>query len=615
MTEETIVPPPPVRRRIGPYELIREAGRGGMSTVYEAVDSRDGRLVAVKALSLMPHLSDEEQHKHLTRLQREADAVARLNHSNLVNVLDMGTFGDTPETRVHYLVMEYVNGEPLSERLSRTGPLPAPEAISIAAQIADALSAVHAAGVVHRDIKPGNIMLLPDGTAKLMDFGVARLTDDIDVTRPGTIIGSPAYMSPEQAKGEPTTSASDLWSFAAVLYAMLAGRSPFAAENIPATLYQVTHGIAGPIPNVPGAIMRVFARAFDRSPARRFPSAQSLSTAYEDALLGREAVSEDTSLPLPAPAVMPIAVRPGTKSQERLSLWVPLIIVAALTLSLFGASLVQQRRQAEAEQRNVVPPVPVVSQEAARPAQERPTSTPQPRATTAPSQQRTAATTKVAPTPRAMPTLPPAAVIVERKPSVAPPGPPAAVTTRRPQAKPTPTAVPIATVPTPAAREGTATSSLEPDLATPTPTPAMPTPEPPPLVALPAEKKEEEKEPDTPPIDSQEAISFLGTWRGTYAGHPALLVIRRENAESDTFNGTMTLRTTNGVVVLSVRGRLQDEKDTPEILLEERRLLKSPEPRTWKLSNQTGRLHGPDSMSGSGKDKTGQSYTWAFRRR
>ena len=636
MTDDTIEKP--VERRIGPYQLIREAGRGGMSTVYEAVDSRDGRIVAVKALVPTPHLSDEEQHKHLTRLQREADALARLNHPNLVNVLDMGTVGDTPETRVHYLVLEYVNGETLSDRISRTGPLPLHETTAIVAQIAGALDAAHAAGIVHRDVKPGNIILQPDGDAKLMDFGVARLQDDAEVTRPGTIIGSPAYMSPEQAKGEAVTAASDQWSLAAVLYAMLSGRSPFAAENIPATLYQVTHGIAGPIPDVSPAVMRVFARAFDRNPGRRFPSGVALVAAFGDALEGRNPA---VHAPVERATVMPIAGtapadrKPTGKGPSAL-LWLPLGAVVLLVGSLFSATLKEQNRQAAS-------PVAVASVSVATaptgtpgtaPALKPPPLGPR-RVATAPTPRpvrpaaevmlpptvvttpvlpepaRAPALTKPVPTPRPSPT-PLVAIIVERTPApiLLPRGTPTPRTTPAPRvqvAQDTATPTP-APAPTPT-REGTATSSLKP--ATPAPKPQISRPA---TTTVATRTEDDTAEPPADRPISEETLSFVGTWRGTHTGSPATLVVKSENAESDTFDGVLTVQTATGAVAIAVKGRLLDENGSPEVVLEERRVVTPSTPRMWDLGTNTGRLNGPDSMSGSGQDHRGRSYSWSFQR-
>ena len=166
------------QQQLGHYALVREAGRGGMSVVYEARDARIGRRVAVKVVTVPAHMTPVQREAMLARLGREARAIARLSHPNIVSIYDVGEEADR-----HFLVMEYLDGQTLRDRLDRWPVVPA-EPSRILDQVADALDAVHAEGVVHRDIKPSNVMLLPDGRAKLMDFGVARQAEDTLVTRP-----------------------------------------------------------------------------------------------------------------------------------------------------------------------------------------------------------------------------------------------------------------------------------------------------------------------------------------------------------------------------------------------------------------------------------------------
>ena len=270
--------PPPVTQRLGPYELLREAGRGGMSVVYEALDRRDQRTVAVKVLTMPQGLTRDQEEAMLGRFGREARAVAGLSHPNIVGIEDLGE-----ETGRHYLVMEYLRGESLRDRLLH-GPLTPAQALPILRQVADALDAVHAQGVVHRDIKPSNVMLLPDGTAKLLDFGVSRQSDDTTITGTGALVGSPAYLSPEQVRGAEGTPASDLWAMGALLYEMLAGHPPFTGKNIPSVLYQVTHETPPPVVGIPTPVQRVLRRALDKTPARRYPSALALADALQAAL-------------------------------------------------------------------------------------------------------------------------------------------------------------------------------------------------------------------------------------------------------------------------------------------------------------------------------------------
>src|SRR6476659_1607932 len=198
--------------RVGPYEILALLGSGGMGEVYKATDTRLGRTVAIKFL----------KSAYTDRLDREARAIAALNHPNICTIHDVG-----PD----YLVMEYLEGGPLGS------PVPVENAIRMALQIAAALEAAHAKGIIHRDLKPGNIFVTAAGV-KLLDFGLAKLKTDPDgldptmsLTQPGTVIGTVAYMSPEQAQAKPLDSRSDIFSFGLVFYEMLSGQRAFSAET------------------------------------------------------------------------------------------------------------------------------------------------------------------------------------------------------------------------------------------------------------------------------------------------------------------------------------------------------------------------------------------------
>lgn len=279
-TEHTLILParPETLTTLAHYEIVREVGRGGMSVVYEARDGRTHRTVALKVLTMPQGLARKQQEDMLARFGREAHAMAGLSHPNIVTIHELGE-----EKGHHFLVMEYLRGETLRQRLAR-GPLTPAQALPILTQIAQALDAVHAQGVVHRDIKPSNVILLPDGTAKLLDFGIARQSDDTTVTNTGAIVGSPAYMSPEQIRGEPGTPASDLWALGVLLYETLAGHPPFTGGSIPAVLYQVTHENPVPVVGLPTPVQRVLRRALDKNPQRRHPTAVALADALHDAL-------------------------------------------------------------------------------------------------------------------------------------------------------------------------------------------------------------------------------------------------------------------------------------------------------------------------------------------
>lgn len=215
--------------QLGPYQLLGPLGTGGMGRVYQARDSRLGRNVAIKV----------SHDRFSQRFTREARAIAQLSHSNICTLYDIG-----PD----YLVMECVEGGTLEARIS-SGPIPIPEAIDIAYQIAQGLRFAHAKQILHRDIKPANVMLTAEGQVKIMDFGLAKRSggdeavDDRtrtdDLTAAGTLLGTPAYMSPEQARGEQADQQSDVWALGVVMYEMVAGRRPFAAENSLALLRSI----------------------------------------------------------------------------------------------------------------------------------------------------------------------------------------------------------------------------------------------------------------------------------------------------------------------------------------------------------------------------------------
>jgi serine/threonine protein kinase len=216
----------------GRYRLERQIGRGGSGTVHLALDEVLGRQVAIKRIGLIPGSDSAE----LERAEREARLAAALNHPNVVSVFDL-----VDEDDVRWLVMEYVDGETLSERVRTSGPLDPTEAATLLAQTADALVEAHAHGIVHRDVKPSNIMIA-GGAAKLNDFGIARSEDDPSLTQTGLVTGSPAYLAPEVASGASATPASDVWSLGATLYHAVTGKPPYdVGDNLIGALYKIVH--------------------------------------------------------------------------------------------------------------------------------------------------------------------------------------------------------------------------------------------------------------------------------------------------------------------------------------------------------------------------------------
>ena len=227
-----------LRTLAGRYELAEVIGRGGMGTVYRAADLVLGRPVAVK---LLPGLPADQDPTSVARFEREARAAAALNHPAVVAVYDAGA-----DEMTRFIVMELVAGRSLESILRDDGPLDPDRAAAIASRVADALAAAHAAGIVHRDIKPANVMVAQDGSVKVLDFGIARAMDDITLTQNASVLGTAAYMAPEQALGKPADERSDIYSLGCVLYALLAGRAPFTEGGAAAILNQ--HANIAPTP-------------------------------------------------------------------------------------------------------------------------------------------------------------------------------------------------------------------------------------------------------------------------------------------------------------------------------------------------------------------------------
>ena len=281
----------------GRYALEALVGSGGMADVYRAKDQLLERTVAVKIL----HQQYENDTEFITRFQREAKAAARITHPNIVNVYDVGV----AEGR-HYIVMEYVPGRTLKERIKEEGPVPVPQALQIARQIAGALAQAHANNLVHCDIKPHNILVMPDGNVKVADFGIARAVTESTMTYNDNIMGSVHYFSPEQARGTMITPKSDVYSLGVLLYEMLSGRIPFDGNTAVSIARkhleedpQPLHMIA---PGIPPVVEALVTRMMAKDPAQRPDS----SMLVQDIVRAEQMMRSDTEA---LPAFDPDATR------------------------------------------------------------------------------------------------------------------------------------------------------------------------------------------------------------------------------------------------------------------------------------------------------------------
>lgn len=282
---------------LGKYQILERLGRGGMADVYKAHHTRLDRDVAIKVLH--PHLIEGQD--FLSRFEREAKAVASLKHPHIVQVFDFDSQDD-----LHYIVMELVGGGSLRSRfeeLARVGArMPQTETVRILTDVALAIDFAHGRGMLHRDVKPANILLENDGDAFLSDFGIARILSDTQFTTTGALIGTPHYMSPEQGKGLPLTQATDLYSLGVVVYEMLTGRAPYDSDTplgvIHKHIYEPLPSPRLTCPDLPPAAEDMLLKSLAKEPADRYPSAGEMLRALKDGL----ASAEDMAVPRPAPA-------------------------------------------------------------------------------------------------------------------------------------------------------------------------------------------------------------------------------------------------------------------------------------------------------------------------
>ena len=329
---------------LGRYEIVAPVGAGGMGEVYRARDTELGREVAVKVLPADLARNPEAR----ARFEREARAVAALSHPNIVTLFD---FGRSDE--VSYTVSELLEGESLRLRLRR-GPLPWRRAAAIAAEVARGLDAAHRAGIVHRDVKPGNIFLGVSGTAKVLDFGVAWVRHDpSEQTRQSTVLGTVGYMSPEQAHGEKVDGRSDIFSLGCVLYEMLTGHAPFARASASATLLAITGEEPRPFDaseaDIPTSIQNVVSTCLQKDPRRRFDSAATLASIL--AALAQVDVTDS----LPTTGIDPVVRRRRPRGLVAAALVGGTLLLGAALLGLFAAGALPGGRHHEVRSLAVLP--------------------------------------------------------------------------------------------------------------------------------------------------------------------------------------------------------------------------------------------------------------------
>jgi serine/threonine protein kinase/HAMP domain-containing protein len=264
-------------REVGRYQIVEKLGEGAMATVYKAFDPSINRPLVIKFLHANMCATEEYRQRFL----REAKAAGMLAHPNIVTIFDVGEIESRP-----YIAMELLDGGPLDEMIPEGAELPLRDVLVLGIQIANALDYAHSKGIFHRDIKPANIIRLADGkTIKLVDFGIAHVAagDAMDATTAGTIMGTPHYMSPEQARGEKIDARSDLWAVGVILYQLLTGKRPFNADSIATLLLRITQEAPKPVgelrADIPANLRRIIARSLNKQPDKRFQSGAELSEA------------------------------------------------------------------------------------------------------------------------------------------------------------------------------------------------------------------------------------------------------------------------------------------------------------------------------------------------
>ena len=329
------------------YRIIELIGTGGMAQVYRAMNLSSRKIVAIKVLK------DEFRNdaEFLRRFEREARAVLHLSHENIVRAFDVGDTDGLP-----YIVLEYIDGRTLKEILDENGPMPPRIAVALVVQVLDALNAAHNAGIIHRDVKPQNVIVMQSGKVKLMDFGIAREVDANTVTFTGsTVLGSVHYLSPEQAKGQPVTEGSDLYSAGIMLYEMLTGQVPFEGDNSVAIALKHISDMPKPPadlnPKIPPALNDVVMRALNKDLNRRYQSANEMSAHLRRAL--KEPTGEFArfaAVAKPAPEK-----KPPVKKKAHGTLKIGLAVAAVVVVLIAAFIVLRTAFSTDADTLEVVP--------------------------------------------------------------------------------------------------------------------------------------------------------------------------------------------------------------------------------------------------------------------